>query len=77
VSGTKEGGKKTRDKNLARDPDFYRKIGAKGGKISRTGGFAYANKYLDESAPGHPHQAGRKGGRISKKPKEATTTNLS
>lgn len=31
---------KARDKNLAKDPDFYRKIGAIGGRNGRTGGFA-------------------------------------
>lgn len=40
MSGTVSGGKKTAIKNLARDPDFYKKIGAIGGKRGVTGGFA-------------------------------------
>jgi len=40
MAGTKAGGKKAAAKNLAKDPNFYAKIGAKGGRNSRTGGFA-------------------------------------
>ena len=40
MAGTKIGGMKAAAKNLARDPDFYAKIGAKGGRNGRTGGFA-------------------------------------
>jgi hypothetical protein len=40
MSGTVSGGKKTAIKNLARDPDFYKKIGAIGGKNSNHGGYA-------------------------------------
>jgi hypothetical protein len=40
MAGTKAGGIKSRDKNLAKDPDFYKKNGALGGKIGTTGGFA-------------------------------------
>lgn len=32
MSGTREGGIKSREANLARDPDFYKKMGEKGGK---------------------------------------------
>ncbi len=39
--------------------DYYKKIGAIGGRNSRTGGF-YANREL-------AREAGRKGGRISKR----------
>lgn len=35
MAGTEEGGKKTAEKNVARDPDFYKKIGAKGGRKSK------------------------------------------
>ena len=35
MAGTREGGKKAAAKNLANDPDFYKRIGAKGGRISR------------------------------------------
>ena len=59
MAGTKIGGMKAAAKNLARDPDFYAKIGAKGGRNGRTGGFA-ANPALAKIA-------GAKGGRISRR----------
>lgn len=40
MSGTKEGGRKARDKNIANDPDFYKRIGSIGGRNGNTGGFA-------------------------------------
>ncbi len=61
MAGTQAGGKKAAAKNLQRDPDFYAKIGAKGGKNGRTGGFA-ANPELARIA-------GAKGGRISRRRK--------
>ena len=39
MPGTTQGGLKAREKNLAKDPDFYKKIGAIGGKKGTTGGF--------------------------------------
>ena len=39
--------------------DFYARIGAKGGKLGRTGGF-FANREL-------AREAGRRGGRISRR----------
>ena len=65
MAGTKIGGMKAAAKNLARDPDFYAKIGAKGGRNGRTGGFA-AN-------PALARIAGAKGGRISRRRKVTTT----
>ena len=59
MAGTVAGGKKAAAKNLAKDPSFYAKIGAKGGKNGRTGGFA-ANPELARIA-------GAKGGRARKK----------
>lgn len=59
MPGTKTGGLKARDKNLANDPDFYKKIGAKGGKKGTTGGFAYD--------PQKASIAGAKGGAISRR----------
>ena len=53
------GGLKAAAKNLKRDPDFYKKIGSKGGKNGHTGGFAYN--------PGLAIVAGAKGGRKSKR----------
>lgn len=63
MAGTKIGGQKAAAKNLAKDPNFYAKIGAKGGANGRTGGFA-ANPEL-------ARVAGAKGGRISKRKKVA------
>lgn len=57
---TRVGGLKTRDKNLARNPNFYREIGRKGGSVLGKKGFA-----LD---PELARRAGAKGGSISKRP---------
>lgn len=62
MAGTKAGGTKAAATNKARHgSDFYAKIGAKGGKLGRTGGFA-ANRELARIA-------GAKGGRISRRRK--------
>jgi len=62
MSGTKAGGQKAAATNKTRHgADFYAKIGAKGGKLGRTGGFA-ANRELARIA-------GAKGGRISRRRK--------
>lgn len=61
MAGTKAGGQKAAARNLAKDPNFYAKIGAKGGRNGNTGGFA-AN-------PALARIAGAKGGRISRRRK--------
>ena len=61
MAGNREGGLKAAAKNKAKDPDFYAKIGRKGGKAGHTGGFA-ANRELAS-------EAGKIGGRISKRGK--------
>ena len=62
MAGTKEGGQKAALANkLKYGSDFYAKIGRKGGKNGRTGGFA-ANPELAKIA-------GSKGGRISRRGK--------
>lgn len=62
MAGTKDGGKAAASTNKKRyGKDFYAKIGAMGGKKSRTGGFA-ANRELARIA-------GAKGGRISRRKK--------
>ncbi len=65
MAGTVQGGKAAAATNKAKyGKDFYAKIGAKGGKLGRTGGFA-ANKEL-------ARLAGAKGGRISRRSKVTT-----
>ncbi len=67
MAGTKEGGKKAALKNKQKHgADFYARIGAKGGRNGKTGGFA-ANPQLARIA-------GAKGGRISRRRKKADTT---
>lgn len=62
MAGTKVGGKAAASTNKAKyGKDFYARIGAMGGKNGHTGGFA-ANPEL-------AREAGRKGGRISRRTK--------
>lgn len=68
MAGTRNGGLKAAAKNLAKDPSFYAKIGAKGGKNGRTGGFA-ANPELARIA-------GAKGGRISRRKKTVVVSDV-
>ena len=65
MAGTKIGGMKAAKKNLAKDPNFYAKIGRKGGQNGHTGGFA-ANPQLARIA-------GAKDGRISRRGKAKIT----
>jgi len=63
MAGTKEGGKAAALTNKRKyGSDFYARIGATGGKKGRTGGF-FANREL-------AREAGRKGGRISRRTKK-------
>lgn len=65
MAGTSAGGKAAANTNKAKyGADFYAKIGAKGGKLGKTGGF-FANRDLARTA-------GAKGGRISRRGKKAT-----
>ena len=61
MARTKAGGKAAAKKNIANDPDFYKKIGAKGGRLGRTGGF-YKDRELAS-------RAGRIGGTKSRRTK--------
>ena len=62
MAGTYEGGKAAAATNKRKyGADYYAKIGAKGGRLGRTGGFA-ANREL-------ARLAGAKGGRISRRAK--------
>lgn len=65
MSGTKEGGNASATKNKKLyGADYYVRIGALGGKASRTGGF-YANRELAS-------RAGKIGGQRSRKPKNVS-----
>lgn len=62
MAGTKAGGIAAAKTNKSKyGEDFYGRIGAKGGKIGKTGGF-FANREL-------ARRAGAKGGRISRRTK--------
>jgi len=64
MAGTKAGGQRAATTNKTKyGSDFYAKIGAKGGKLGRTGGF-FANRDLARAA-------GQKGGRISRRTKKS------
>lgn len=62
MAGTKAGGEAAAATNKSKyGADFYARIGAKGGKKGRTGGF-FANRELARIA-------GQKGGKISRRGK--------
>lgn len=62
MAGTKAGGIAAAQTNKAKyGSDFYGRIGAKGGRMGKTGGF-FANRELARAA-------GAKGGRISRRGK--------
>ncbi len=65
MAGTKAGGQAAAATNKKKyGSDFYAKIGSKGGRLGRTGGF-YANREL-------ARKAGAVGGRISRRSKKTT-----
>lgn len=65
MAGTIAGGKAAAATNIRKyGPDFYRNIGAMGGKKGTTGGF-FANRELARIA-------GAKGGKISRRGKSLT-----
>lgn len=69
MAGTLEGGRKASKTNKERHgDDFYKRIGAIGGKKGTTGGF-YANRVLARIA-------GAKGGRKSKRTKVDLKSNV-
>jgi general stress protein YciG len=71
MAGTITGGKKAAAKNLANDPDFYKKIGARGGARGNTGGFAYKEpcgcSLIRDKNHIKAQCAGKLGGLISKR----------
>ena len=58
MSGSRAGGLKARDKNIEKDPDFYKKLGRLGGSVKVPKGFA-KNRELAV-------KAGRKAGSIGR-----------
>lgn len=69
MAGNKAGGEKTKITMIKRyGEDFYRKIGAKGGKNGNTGGFA-SDKVGKDGLTGKQRAAkvGAKGGSISRR----------
>lgn len=50
MSGTIKGGKQGAAKLLARDPDFFRRIGAAGGRNGK--GYGFAHGKVDPAAAG-------------------------
>lgn len=77
MAGNSLGGHKAKLKNLANDPEFYAKIGKKGGKNGRTGGFA-SNKVGADGLTGRERakKAGADGGRISRRKPSKTDFDL-
>jgi general stress protein YciG len=69
MAGTVGGGRKTAAKNLAKDPNFYERIGAIGGRVSTTGGFA-SDRELARSAGAIGGRASRRTGIKNKKTKK-------
>lgn len=69
MAGTKIGGKRAAITNKKKyGEDFYRDIGAKGGKRGKTGGFASNLKGADGlTGRERARLAGTKGGQISKR----------
>lgn len=71
MAGTITGGKAAAATNKKKyGKDFYAKIGAKGGKIGTTGGFAANRKLAAEAGA----IGGRKSRRVSRSAKAAKTT---
>lgn len=72
MAGTREGGLKARARNLARDPNWYKKIGAKGGANGKgpgyKGGFA-SNEVGEDGLTGRERAklAGAIGGKRSRR----------
>lgn len=60
---TKAGAQKAKAKLLAKDPDYYKKLGQKGGKA--TSGYAFGHGKVN------PSEAGAKGGAAPRKRKAA------
>lgn len=67
MAGTRAGGLKARDHNLTNyGADFYQRIGRKGGKLGKTGGFYH----MKEHNPEKLRQVSIKGGTKSRRTKK-------
>lgn len=70
MAGTKAGGLKARDANLAKNPNFYSDIGRIGGSNSTGGGFASLSIGDDGlTGPQRAKIAGKRGGEKSRRGK--------
>lgn len=77
MAGTRAGGKAAASTNKTKyGSDFYARIGAKGGALGRSGGFA-SNKVGEDGLTGRQRAAiaGAAGGRISRRPKSTGPKN--
>ena len=70
MAGTKEGGAKAKASNLKRNPNFYKELGAKGGKKGKKDGAIKGFAHSHERAV----EAGRKGGHNGKRGKAKLRT---
>jgi len=70
MPGTKAGSAKTVAKILAKNPNHFKEIGSKGGKMSGTGGFWHL-KYIEQDVKSI-QEAGSKGGKVSRRGKAQT-----
>ena len=72
MAGTRAGGAKAFQTNVAKyGTDFYARIGAMGGKLGKTGGFASAKVGKDGlTGRERARLAGATGGRISRRTKK-------
>jgi hypothetical protein len=72
MAGTQQGGQRAYQTNVAKyGNDFYARIGALGGKLGKTGGFA-SGKVGKDGLTGRERarRAGATGGRISRRTKK-------
>lgn len=70
MAGTKAGGKAAAETNKKKyGTDFYARIGAAGGRIGRTGGFAAGTEGRERA-----RKYGAIGGKISRRTKKADKT---
>lgn len=64
MAGTKIGGQRARDKNLKKDPDFYKKLGKIGGSRPKTKPFGF--RYMALNNPDRHKKVSAQGGRGKK-----------